>query len=71
MRIHRLCTIVLEVIHEMDRLDALFSVDATTRLQPRSGGIQTKGRGPHKKETRHTPVVIHTRSTNISLPPHQ
>ncbi|XP_059596247.1 uncharacterized protein LOC109122076 [Vitis vinifera] len=31
-RIRRLCTTVLEAIHEMDRLDAPFSVDATTQL---------------------------------------
>ena len=42
MHIHRLCTIVLKGIHEMDRLYALFSVDATTQLQPRSGGVQTR-----------------------------
>ncbi|KAL6348500.1 hypothetical protein AAG906_009960 [Vitis piasezkii] len=78
-RIRRLCTTVLEAIHEMDRLDASFSVDATTQLQPpsgdpissitRSGGVRTRGRGAHTRGTRHTSVLRDAPSTDISLPP--
>ncbi|RVX08123.1 Serine/threonine-protein phosphatase 7 long form-like [Vitis vinifera] len=57
-----LCTTVLEAIHEMDRLDAPFSVDATTQLQPpsgdqptssitRSGGVRTRGGGSHTRSS--------------------
>ena len=44
MNIHRLCTIILDFIYEMDCLDAPFSIVATTQLQPRSGCVQTKER---------------------------
>ncbi|KAL6342689.1 hypothetical protein AAG906_013095 [Vitis piasezkii] len=71
-RIRRLCTTVLEAIHEMDRLDAPFSVDATIQLQPPSGDVRPTRRGPRTREIRHTPVVARVRpSTDISLPPHQ
>ncbi|KAL6320844.1 hypothetical protein AAG906_008844 [Vitis piasezkii] len=71
-RIRRLCTTVLEAIHEMDRLDAPFSVDATTQLQPPSGDVRPTRRGPRTREIRHTPVVARVRpSTDISPPPHQ
>ena len=39
LRIRRLCTTVLKVIHEMDSLDASFIVDATTKLQPQLGDV--------------------------------
>ncbi|KAL6339402.1 hypothetical protein AAG906_032934 [Vitis piasezkii] len=65
-----LCTLVLEAIHEMDRLDALFSVDATT-LQPPSEMSTYRMRASYE-EIRHTPVVARVRpSTDISPPPHQ
>ncbi|RVW33626.1 Serine/threonine-protein phosphatase 7 long form-like [Vitis vinifera] len=68
---YRLCTTVLEAIHEMDRLNAPFSVGATTQLQPPSGGVRPTRRGPRTREIRHTPVVARVRpSTDISLPPH-
>ncbi|RVW94916.1 Serine/threonine-protein phosphatase 7 long form-like [Vitis vinifera] len=71
-RIRRLCTTVLEAIHEMDRLDAPFSVDATTQLQPPSGDVRPTRRGPRTREIRHTPAVARVRpSTDISPPPHQ
>ena len=41
----------------MNRLDAPFSVDATTQLQPRSGDVRPTQRGPRMREIRHTPVV--------------
>ena len=44
MNIHRLCTIILDFIYEMDCLDGPFSIVATTQLQPRSGCVQTKER---------------------------
>ncbi|KAL6342251.1 hypothetical protein AAG906_006874 [Vitis piasezkii] len=65
-RIRRLCTTVLEAIHEMDRLDAPFSVDATTQLQPPSGDVRPTRRGPRGVRTRGGGP--HTRS---SPPPHQ
>ena len=72
LRIHKLCTTVLEAIHEMDRLDAPFSVDATTQLQPPSGDVRPRRRGPRTREIRHTPAVARVRpSTDISPPPHQ
>ncbi|RVX02742.1 Serine/threonine-protein phosphatase 7 long form-like [Vitis vinifera] len=71
-RIRRLCTTVLEAIHEMDRLDAPFSVDATTQLQPPSGDVRPTRRGPRTREIRHTPAVARVRPlTDISPPPHQ
>ena len=56
----------------MDRLDAPFSVDATTQLQPPSGDVRPTRRGPRTREIRHTPAVARVRpSTDISPPPHQ
>ncbi|KAL6335104.1 hypothetical protein AAG906_026484 [Vitis piasezkii] len=51
LRIRRLCTIVLEVIHEMDRLDVPFSNNATTQFQ----------RGLCRREIMHTLVVVRIR----------
>ena len=45
MHIRRLCTIVLEAIHEMDRLHAPYSIGVVTQLQPLSRGVRAKGRG--------------------------
>ena len=65
------CTTILEAIHEIDRLDASFSVDAITQLQPRLGDVRPTGQGPYIKEIRHTPVVAQVRpSIDISLSPH-
>ena len=62
---------VLKAIHEMDRLDAPFSVDATTQLQPRSEDVRPTRRGPCTREIRHTPVVTRVQPLNdISPPPH-
>ena len=57
LHICRLCTIVLKAIHEMNRLDAPFSVDVTTQPQPQSGHVRPTGRGPCMRKIRHTPVV--------------
>ncbi|RVW35551.1 Serine/threonine-protein phosphatase 7 long form-like [Vitis vinifera] len=57
LHICRLCTTVLEAIHEMNRLDAPFSVDVTTQPQPQSGHVRPIGRGPGMRKIRHTPVV--------------
>ena len=71
MHIHKLCTIVLEVMHKIDHLDVLFNVVAITQLQAQSRGVQTKGRGTCGMETRHTPIVIDAPLIDISTPPHQ
>ncbi|RVW84566.1 hypothetical protein CK203_048138 [Vitis vinifera] len=66
-RIRRLCNTILEAIHEMDCLDAPFSVDATTQLQPRSG--DTRWGGAHTRGTRHTFVLRDAPSIDISSSP--
>ena len=43
MRIRRLCTTILEAIHEMDCLDAPYSIGVVTQLQPSSRGVRTRG----------------------------
>ena len=68
MHIHELCTIVLEAIHEMDRLHAPYSIGVVTQLQPSSQGVRTRGRGSHGRGTRHTPVVSHTPLIDIRAP---
>ena len=56
----------------MDHLNAPFSVDATTQLQPSSGDVRPTRQGPRMREIKHTPVVAQVRpSTDISPPPHQ
>ena len=68
MRICRLCTNVLEAIHEMDRLHAPYSIGVVTQLQPSSRCVRTRGRGSHRRGTKHTPVVSHTPSIDIRAP---
>ena len=68
MCIHRLCTVVLEAIHEMDRLHAPYSIGVVTQLQPSSRGMRTRGRGSHGMGTRHTPVISYTPSIDIRAP---
>ena len=68
MCIRRLCTTVLEAIHEMDRLHAPYSIGVVTQLQPSSRGVRTIGRGSHGRGTRHTPFVSHTPSIDIRAP---
>ena len=46
-----------------------YSVDATTQLQPRSGGVRTRGEETHRRGTRHTYVLRDAPSTDISPPP--
>ena len=67
-RIRRLCITVLEAIHERDRLHASYNIGVVTQLQPLSRGMRAKGRGSHKRGTRHTPVVSHTPSIDIRAP---
>ena len=71
MHIHKLFTIVLEVMHEIDHLDVSSNVVVITQLQAQSRGVQTKGQGACGKETRHTPIVIDVPLIDISTPPHQ
>ena len=71
MRIHRLCTSILEAIHEMDRLDAPYSIGVVTQLQPLSRSVRTRGRGSHGRGTRHTPVVSDATSIDIRAPHHE
>ena len=65
MRIHILCTNVLEAIHEMDSLHAVYSICVVTQLQPSSRGMRTRG---HGRGTRHTLVVSDTPSIDIRAP---
>ncbi|RVW59855.1 hypothetical protein CK203_103957 [Vitis vinifera] len=47
-------------------------VSILLELQPRSGDVRPTGRGPRRREIKHTPVVARARpSIDISLPPHQ
>ena len=77
MRIHIFCTTVLEAIHEMDRLDAPYSIGVVTQLQPSSRDVRTRGQGSHggiggggREEggTRHTLVVSDAPSIDIRAP---
>ena len=68
MFITKLCTTVLEAIHEMDRLDAPYNIGVVSELQPSSQGVRTKGQGSHGRGTRHTPIVSYTPSIDIRAP---
>ena len=68
MRIRRLCTTVLEAVHEMDHLHAPYSIGVVTQLQPSSRGVRTKGQGSHRRGTIHTLVVSYTPSIDIRAP---
>ena len=68
MRIRRLCTTVLDAIHEMDRLHAPYSIGVVTQLQASSQGVRTRGQGSHGRGSRHTLVVSHTPSIDIRAP---
>ena len=68
MHIRRLCTTILEAIHEMDRLHAPYNIGVVTQLQPLSRGVRTRGRGSHVRGIRHTPVVSLTPSIDIRAP---
>ena len=46
-----------------------YSVDATTQLQPRSGGVRTRGEETHRRGTRHTYVLRDAPLADINLPP--
>ena len=45
------------------------SVVATIQLQPRSGGVRTRGEGAHRRRTRHTSVLRYAPLADINPPP--
>ena len=64
----RLCITVLEAIHERHCLHAPYSIGVVTQLQPSSRGVRTRGRGSHRRGTRHALVVSRTSSIDIRAP---